>query len=689
MYRRLFQYLKPLKFRLISLFIIAGLLAIITLGEPATMGLLTDAIFSKTYGISTDAYLRKAKVAKEEEAAWITRINGQPFEAQDKRLLLKAFQQDEVHISSVTISKGIAKIRYELKDIDNDVVLKSAQLAMADVGKPIQVAKVLKREQKPKNRILPNIPTVFIIPFVLVLLQVCRSLLNYGQALLASSIGQKVIMGLRNQVFEHMQRLSVSYFEHKRTGHLMSRVTNDIGILQNLFSNVMVDIVVEPLIIIAGTIYAASLNWKLALIFVAVLPLLVLPIRRITSMLRKVGKDIQLKAAETSAILQESLSSIRVVKAFAMEEYEINRFKNQTRANYKASMKGARLQGLLSQIVEMLAVIGLAVFVWYGGKAVFSRTMSAGELIKFIFVIGYISNPVRKLSKLSGQVQHALAAAERTFSLLDEVPDVREAENPLQLPKLRGGVRFENVSFSYQDGPEVLRNVDFEVRPGEVIALVGPSGAGKTTLVNLLPRFYDPTVGQVLVDGFNLREVDLKSLRGQMGIVPQETVLFRGSIAENIAYGKMDATHDEIVNAAIAANAHDFISSLLEGYDTIVGERGATLSGGQRQRVAIARAILRDPRILILDEATSALDTASEHLVQEALERLMQNRTTFVIAHRLSTIRRADRIMVMESGHVIESGTHDELLALNGLYRSLYEKQFESKEAPDGTDEMA
>lgn len=684
LFKRILHYLAPHKARVIALLFTAVLVSLFTLAEPATMGVLTDAISNRTYGISLGAYTQTATV-KATKTATITRKDGQPFSLADERKLKAVYKLSvgkNATIARIIRNGATARIQYQLPKNagSDDVVLKDFRSRLAEAGIPSEVALVLPEANVKGQSWLPTIPQVYIIPFLLIFFQLMKGLLVYGQVYLASSTGQKVVMRLRNEIYEHLQNLSVSFFEGKRTGHLMSRVTNDVGMVQSLFSNVMVDLIVQPILIILGIVYGFYLNWQLTLIFLLILPLIALPISRVGRLMRKVGADIQQKAAEISAILQENLSSIRIVKAFAMEDYEAQRFRKQTKDSYSAIMRGARLQGFLGPAVELLAVIGLGVFVWFGGRAVILNKMTPGALWTFILVIGYISNPVKKLSQVYNQIQQALAAGDRIFVLLEEQPDIREPENPIVLPPIDGSVLFSNVSFRYKEGQDVLNHINLQVEPGQIVALVGPSGAGKTTMVSLLSRFYDPVEGAIYVDGVDLREVDMKSLRRQMGIVPQETILFRGTIEENIAYGRIGASHEEILEAARAANVHEFVQQLPEEYETIVGERGTTLSGGQRQRVAIARAILRNPKILILDEATSALDTASEVLVQEALQRLMKNRTTFVIAHRLSTIQRADRILVLAKGGIVESGTHEELLKQGGLYKELYNKQFRNKE---------
>ncbi|HEX2953238.1 MAG TPA: ABC transporter ATP-binding protein [Bacillota bacterium] len=680
MIKRILHYLAPHKVRLISVILTAVLVSLFTLAEPATMGVLTEALFYRTYGISADSFKTSKNAGA--NAAIITRTDGQLFSPNQESSLKQVFHQSNGStIKNIDFRGRAIYIKYKLaEDANAEVALKSFGKELSKRGIHTEVANVLANTVRSKRTLFPRIPTVYIIPFMLVLFQFIRGLFSYGQIYLTSSIGQKVVMRLRNEIYEHLQGLSLNFFEGKQTGQLMSRITNDVSMVQNLFSNVLVDLVVEPITILLGIGYGFYLNWRLTIVFLIMLPFVALPISRIGRLMRRVGSDIQQKAAETSAILQENLSLIRVIKAFAMEGYEAQRFRKQTKANYSASMKGARLQGFLGPAIELLSVIGLCVFILYGGHAVLTSAMGPQAFMTFVLVIGYISNPVKKLSRVYNQIQHGLAASDRIFELLEEKSDIKEPEHPIILENLKGEVSFSNVKFHYATGPEVLNDINLKAKPGEIVALVGPSGSGKSTLVSLISRFYDPTSGRIAIDGTNLKDVDLKILRRQMGIVPQETVLFHGTIEENIAYGRLEATHEEIVAAAKAANVHEFVNQLSEGYQTMVGERGATLSGGQRQRVAIARAILRNPKILILDEATSALDTASELLVQEALERLMQNRTTFVIAHRLSTIQKADRIIVLENGKIAEEGNHHSLLAKGGIYTDLYNKQFRMKE---------
>jgi subfamily B ATP-binding cassette protein MsbA len=407
------------------------------------------------------------------------------------------------------------------------------------------------------------------------------------------------------------------------------------------------------------------------------LPLITLIINKFNIKIRRVSKKAQIKIADISNVLQETISAVRVVKSFGREEYEYNRFREENEENFRAKVKNAQYEAVISPVVEFLAAIAFTAILWYGGFDVYHGRMAPAALITFFTVLLAISQPLTSLTKLSSTVQQALAAAERIFEILDVKNHIQEKEDPLVIEDIKGSVKFEGVFFAYKENEEVLEDINLEVNPGEVVALVGPSGAGKTTLVDLLFRFYDPDRGKIYIDEIDIKEISLASLRKHIGIVPQETVLFSGSISDNIAYGDLQASDEEIEAAARAANAHDFIMSFPEGYDTIVGERGVGLSGGQKQRIAIARAILKDAKILILDEATSALDAESEALVQDALENLMINRTTFVIAHRFSTIKRANKIVVMDKGHIVEMGDHQSLMDRKGLYYRLYQGQTE------------
>ena len=407
----------------------------------------------------------------------------------------------------------------------------------------------------------------------------------------------------------------------------------------------------------------------------------IIPMEFFGKKIRKTGGRIQECTADITSVLQESVASARVIKSFVREDYEVDRFDVENKANFRANMKNAQLMATLTPVVELVAAIGVTMIIWYGGNNVINGTITAGSLVAFLTYAVNISNPIKRLTRVIGNIQKALAAAQRVFMIIDMPEEIAESRDAKQLPEVSGKVEFQNVSFAYNDKGNVITDLSFSVKPGEVIAIVGPSGAGKSTIANLLPRFYDVNKGDIKIDGHSVREVTLDSLREQVGIVPQETMLFNGSVYNNILYGRLDATKEEIEAAAKAANAHDFIMQLTDGYETKLGDRGVNLSGGQRQRIAIARAILKNPRILILDEATSALDTESERVVQEALDRLMVGRTSFVIAHRLSTVKNADKILVLEKGNLVESGTHDELLALDGLYAHLYKIQYSNKEA--------
>lgn len=510
---------------------------------------------------------------------------------------------------------------------------------------------------------------------------VVRGLFWYGQNYLMSYVGQSVIIDIRAAVFKKLQRLSVSFYDKNKTGTIMSYVTNDVNALQSAMVENTIEMITEGFILIGSVVAMIYLDWRLTLFTVCTFPVVLWFMEFFGKKIRKTGGRIQECTADITSVLQESVASARVIKSFVREDYEVDRFDVENRANFRANMKNAQLMATLTPVVELVAAIGVTMIIWYGGNNVINGTITAGSLVAFLTYAVNISNPIKRLTRVIGNIQKALAAAQRVFMIIDMPEEIAESRDAKQLPEVSGKVEFQNVSFAYDDKGYVITDLSFSVKPGEVIAIVGPSGAGKSTIANLLPRFYDVNKGDIKIDGHSVREVTLDSLREQVGIVPQETMLFNGSVYNNILYGRLDATKEEIEAAAKAANAHDFIMQLTDGYETKLGDRGVNLSGGQRQRIAIARAILKNPRILILDEATSALDTESERVVQEALDRLMVGRTSFVIAHRLSTVKNADKILVLEKGNLVESGTHDELLALDGLYAHLYKIQYRNKEA--------
>lgn len=521
------------------------------------------------------------------------------------------------------------------------------------------------------NWIAASIIAIFIV----------RGLFWYGQNYLMSYVGQSVIIDIRAAVFKKLQRLSVSFYDKNKTGTIMSYVTNDVNALQSAMVENTIEMITEGFILIGSVVAMIYLDWRLTLFTVCTFPVVLWFMEFFGKKIRKTGGRIQECTADITSVLQESVASARVIKSFVREDYEVDRFDVENKANFRANMKNAQLMATLTPVVELVAAIGVTMIIWYGGNNVINGTITAGSLVAFLTYAVNISNPIKRLTRVIGNIQKALAAAQRVFMIIDMPEEIAESRDAKQLPEVSGKVEFQNVSFAYNDKGNVITDLSFSVKPGGVIAIVGPSGAGKSTIANLLPRFYDVNKGDIKIDGHSVREVTLDSLREQVGIVPQETMLFNGSVYNNILYGRLDATKEEIEAAAKAANAHDFIMQLTDGYETKLGDRGVNLSGGQRQRIAIARAILKNPRILILDEATSALDTESERVVQEALDRLMVGRTSFVIAHRLSTVKNADKILVLEKGNLVESGTHDELLALDGLYAHLYKIQYRNKEA--------
>ena len=508
-----------------------------------------------------------------------------------------------------------------------------------------------------------------------------RGVFYYGQSYLVPYVGQRVIIDVRSMLFRKFQKMPLSYYDRQQTGTVMSYITNDVSAMQSAIVANLIELVTESSILIGSLGMMIYLDWKLSLLTLMTIPLVGFAMKIFGRKLKRSSTVIQERAAEITSLLQESISAIRVVKSFVRETYEIRRFEEQNWKNFQAAMKNVKLSSLLTPTVEFLAAIAVTFIVWFGGYEVVNEVITAGELVAFLTYAVNLANPVKRLSRVYAAIQKAMAAADRVFEVMDLDEKITDVPGAKPLPPIQGQVEFKDITFSYKEGQPALQHISLKAEPGQMIALVGPSGSGKSTIANLIPRFYDVDSGTIAIDGHDIRQVTADSLREQIGLVPQETMLFSTTVMENIRYGRLDATDEEVVEAARAANAEEFIKDLPEGYDTKLGERGLNLSGGQRQRLAIARAILKNPRVLILDEATSALDTESEKIVQDALDKLMVGRTSFVIAHRLSTIFNADQIFVVENGQLREHGTHEGLLAAGGLYSNLYNIQFRQNEA--------
>jgi len=521
---------------------------------------------------------------------------------------------------------------------------------------------------------------VYMIPLGVILLYLVKGSAYFGQSYLMGWIGQRVIYDLRDQIYTVLSNQSLSFFAHRKTGEVLTRISYDVTLVQSAVSTSVTALMRDTMSIIFLVAVVFYQDWLLALIVIAVFPVVVYPILRFGRKMRSASYDGQVVMGKMSSLVEETVGGIRVVKAFGMENYERRRFRDLIGEFMHHQMQVLRVNAMSFPVMELVAGFGIAGVLYYGGLRVASGEATAGTLMSFLAATLMLYEPVKRLSAANNQIQQGLAAAERIFDILDEKNDVEDAEYAKKIEQFQHGIRLENVALQYANTDKaVMSHINLEVKHGQVVALVGRSGAGKSTLANLVPRFMDVTEGRVLIDGMDVRDVTQKSLRQHMALVTQDVVLFNDTVRNNIAYGYEDMNQERVENIAKAANAHDFIMKLPDGYDTMVGERGVILSGGQRQRLSLARALLKDAPILILDEATSSLDTESEHLVQQAIERLMKGRTVIVIAHRLSTIRHADTIVVLDDGSILQQGNHEALLAEGGLYAELYHMQFEDQ----------
>lgn len=521
---------------------------------------------------------------------------------------------------------------------------------------------------------------LMLFAIVLLVAHGLAALFTYTRSYVMHVLGERVILDIRKQVYARLQALSISYFDSRQTGEIMSRITNDSEVVEEFINHAADTVISDVIKLIAMCAVMLWISTNLALIALAPVPFLFVLAYRFSRRVRSNYRSVRERLAEINAKVQENISGIRVIKAFAREDHEFENFETNVEEYYNIRCKVIAMWTKFFPSVDMLVRTGNAA-VWIVGALLILRgTEQIGTLVTFSIYLGMLYEPVRNLAQINDTIQRSLAAAERIFEIVDEQPQIEDAPDAVELPAMHGRLEFENVTFSYQDGEEVLRDICIKAEPGQIVALVGRSGAGKTSIVNLIPRFYDTISGRVLVDGVDVRQIKQASLRRQIAMVLQDTFLFNGTVRENIRYGKLEATDDEIVEAAKAANAHEFIEAMPQGYETEIGERGIKLSGGQKQRLAIARAILADPRILILDEATSSVDSESEYLIHRAMDRLMEGRTTFVIAHRLSTIKHADQIITLEHGRVSEVGDHKSLLEQDGTYSQMYAMQFRLNE---------
>jgi ATP-binding cassette, subfamily B, bacterial MsbA len=503
-------------------------------------------------------------------------------------------------------------------------------------------------------------------------LVVIQGLCSMGHSYLTAWVSQRIVANFRTHLFAHLQTFSVSFFSRRRTGELLSRLMNDVTVIQSVVTETPIDTAKQLVTFVGGIAFLLTMNWRLCLLILVLLPLLVFVAKFFGRRLKSLSTSIQDQTAALSTLIEEVISGIRIVKSFVQTNREATRFTTQVEQTLSLTMRRAGIMAVFIPVISLLTFSAAAAVLWYGGRQVIDGTVSPGDLFAFVLFAGILIGPFSSAARVFAQIREAQGATQRVFEILDTHTEVSDSPTAVSLAGVSGHIRAEHVGFAYDPRQPVLTDLSFEAKPGELVAIVGPTGAGKTTAINLIHRFYDPTEGHITIDGHDLRQVTLESWYRQIALVPQETILFGGTILDNIRYGNREASEEAVKEASRAAHAHEFIMSFPDQYQTVVGEKGINVSGGQRQRIAIARAILKNPRILLLDEATSALDSESERLVQEALEQLMKGRTTFVIAHRLTTIQRADRILVLNKGRLVESGTHGELMDRKGLYHYLY-----------------
>jgi subfamily B ATP-binding cassette protein MsbA len=553
-----------------------------------------------------------------------------------------------------------------------------AMLCMLVVGATTSALAFLVKPALDEIFLRRNSDMLMWIPAAVIIIYLLKGVCNYTQTILMSFIGQRVVADLRNNLYRQIQMQSLSFFTKNPTGILMSRITSDVSYVQGAVSEAVTSLLKDSFTLLCLVFVIFYRDWQLAIIAMFVFPLTIYPIAKFGAKMRNIATRTQVTIGSLTTLLQETISGTRIVKAFSMEEYENKRFAKENEHLFRLALKSVSVNAVSSPFMEFLGGIGIAAIIFYGGYQVIRGVSTPGTFFSFLTALIMLYEPVKRLTNVNNTIQQGIAGAVRVFSIIDIVPDIKNDADAIELPKISEGIDIRNVTFRYEETP-VLKNISLSIKAGEVIAFVGMSGGGKTTLVNLIPRFYDVSEGQIVIDGHDIRHVTIESLRGQIGIVTQQTILFNDTVRSNIAYGSIEKTDEDIIHAAKAANAHDFIINLPKGYDTVIGEQGAKLSGGERQRISIARALLKDAPILILDEATSSLDTEAEIEVQDALEYLMKGRTTLIIAHRLSTIRNAHRILVLANGEIVEEGTHESLLEKRGEYFKYYSMQFKDE----------